>query len=312
MKLHRTGSARLCVAALTFTVTLTVTLMLMLGGCQNRSPAPVSVDDAATEAIVAAILRRDTVLFGEVHDNPAQHALRAQIVERALAAGARPALAFEQFDRALQPRIDSALAARPKSSQGFLDTLFPGDSKPKGWQWPLYTPLIDLALAHGLPIIAANLSRADAIKVSMTGLGSAFDVDALKALGLDRDIAASVRDEQRRAIKDGHCNALADDGVNAMATAQLARDAVLAASLRGSNGRGVILFAGNGHTRRDVGVGYWLPAGQRFTSVGLLERGESVSNVSAKFDIVVTTDPHPRADPCIAFRSRAPTNKATN
>ena len=294
--------------------------LTLLAGCQS-SPSTLINQGAvvtltgATELesqakIVRAIVRRDTVLFGEVHDNPAQHALRAKLVGEAIAQGARPAMAFEQFDRNLQPRIDAVLANRPKSAEAFLAELFPPDAsaRPKGWQWPLYAPLIDIALKNDLPIVAANLSRADAIKVSMSGVDAVFDAPTKTLVGLDRTIAMTVRDEQRRAIKEGHCNALSDEGINAMANAQLARDALLAQRLLAHLNRGVILFAGNGHTRRDAGVGYWLrdtPA-IKFTSIGLLERGDSPINNDGKFDIVLTTNPHPREDPCIAFRARKP------
>ena len=275
-----------------------------VSGCQSAMISASATDDAAKDAMVAAIVRLDIVLFGEVHDNPAQHALRAEIVGKALDQGARPALAFEQFDRNVQARIDAALASKPSSADAFLDTLFPGNTRPKGWQWRLYAPLIEFALKYDLPIVAANLSRADATKVSMGGVDAVFDGPTQKMLGLDRTIAPNVSDEQRRAIKDGHCNALPDDGVTAMASAQLARDAVLAESLRVNTSRGVILFAGNGHTRRDVGVGYWLGNELKITSIGLLERADAAINTTPPFDIVLTTEPHPREDPCIAFRAR--------
>ena len=38
------------------------------------------------------------VLFGEVHDNAAQHRLRLEILRRAIERGWRPAIAMEQFD----------------------------------------------------------------------------------------------------------------------------------------------------------------------------------------------------------------------
>ena len=280
----------------------------VLVGCQSVPIDQSARDEAAKNNMVAAIVRRDIVLFGEVHDHPAQHALRADIVRRALAQGARPALAFEQFDRDVQARIDATLAKKPASADEFLGTLFPNNTRPKGWKWPLYAPLIELALTYELPIIAANLSRADAIKVSMRGVDAVFDSSTKKLLGLDRTVTANVRAEQSRAIQRGHCNELDGEGaaalLGAMANAQLARDAVLAERLRAHVRRGVILFAGNGHTRRDIGVGYWLASDQKLTSIGLLERSDAAIDTTPQFDIVVTTEPHPREDPCIAFHAR--------
>ena len=306
-------SEKLILFALRLTALGSVNLAL-LSGCQSSlntaaTRRPVAASATAAEAqnhakIISAVMRRDTVLFGEVHYNPAQHALRANLVRQAILQGARPAMAFEQFDRDAQPRIDTIVATRPNSADDFLDALFPGNTRPKGWQWPLYAPLIELALQYELPIIAANLSRADAIKVSMSGLDAVFDSPTLTRIGLDRAVTAHVRTEQARAIKEGHCNALPDDGIAAMASAQIARDAVLAERLRAQQDRGVILFAGNGHTRRDVGVGYWLSGARPFTAIGLLERGDLTINASGRFDITLVTEPHRRDDPCIAFRAR--------
>src|SRR5688500_17120311 len=73
--------------------TVTAFLTMLLAGCATAPPAPLSVD-----ALADAISRRPVVLLGEVHDNATQHAVRAEALRRLLASGARPALAFEQFD----------------------------------------------------------------------------------------------------------------------------------------------------------------------------------------------------------------------
>ena len=46
------------------------------------------------------------VMLGELHDNAEQHRLRLAALERALAAGWRPAIAMEQFDREHQADIE--------------------------------------------------------------------------------------------------------------------------------------------------------------------------------------------------------------
>ena len=97
-------------------------------------------------------LRAPVVLLGEVHDNAAQHRLRLEAFKALLATGARPALLMEQFDRSQQTIIDS-------QRQGTADSLINAAKTGSGWQWDFYRPFIALALAHGLPIIAANVSR---------------------------------------------------------------------------------------------------------------------------------------------------------
>ena len=97
-------------------------------------------------------LNKPVVLLGEVHDNAAQHALRLRAFEGLLAGGARPALALEQFDRNRQADIARALAQTPRPD---ADALIAAAGGAKGWHWPYYRPFVELALQHGLPIIAA-------------------------------------------------------------------------------------------------------------------------------------------------------------
>ena len=59
-------------------------------------------------------LRGDAVvLLGEVHDNARQHESRLATLQRAFAAGWRPAIVMEQVDLAHQADIDRARLERP-------------------------------------------------------------------------------------------------------------------------------------------------------------------------------------------------------
>ena len=90
-----------------------------------------------------------------------------------------------------------------------------------------------------------------------------------------------------------------------MARAQFARDAVMADVLRRSaRSSGVVLLAGNGHVRRDIGVPHWLGTlNNRVFAVGYLETTDDSTPVVA-FDAVVRTAPAERPDPCAEFRRR--------
>ena len=50
------------------------------------------------------------------------------------------------------------------------------------------------------------------------------------------------------------------EALPAQARAQMARDIVLARAIGPYLDRGVVLLAGNGHVRRDIGVPFWLSA----------------------------------------------------
>jgi uncharacterized iron-regulated protein len=91
-----------------------------------------------------------------------------------------------------------------------------------------------------------------------------------------------------------------------MAHAQLARDGVMAKVLRTrAAAGGVVLLAGNGHVRRDMGVPHWLGGRKRRVfAVAYLEGGNGSTPVAA-FDAVARTAAAKRADACAAFEKRA-------
>ncbi|TCP15213.1 putative iron-regulated protein [Crenobacter luteus] len=267
-------------------VAIVFSVLLGLAGC--AAPGPRA---AWTPERLAA---HRVVLLGEVHDNADGHAKRLAALARAVEGGWRPALAFEQFDRERQGALD---AARPRCGRD-PDCVIRaglGDVAPaaSGWDWSLYRPLVALALDYDLPVVAANLSRADAARVMREGVAPVLgDAWAARLAEPPAELVAA----QRREVEAGHCGKLPAAVVARMADAQIARDAVMAAIVDAHAARGVALIAGNGHVRRDVGVPRWLAAPA--LSVGYVEEAAA----PGVFDVAVAIAPQPRPDPCAAFR----------
>jgi uncharacterized iron-regulated protein len=252
--------------------------------------------DATPADLAAAMATRRNVLLGEVHDNGVQHALRLAALKLRIAAGERPALAFEQFDRQQQPDIERLRRERP----GDVEALVALGAK--NWEWRFYRPFVQLALEHGLPIVAANLSRPEALQVSMIGWSAVFDEATQAALGLDR-LAPDFVAAHERAVAQGHCDLLPAAALPAIARAQIARDIVLAQSLRPHLERGVVLLTGNGHARTDIGVPFWLAdARAALVSIALVEDEGSADDLP--FDFALVTAAAERPDPCESLRRR--------
>lgn len=248
-------------------------------------------------------LRGDTVaLLGEVHDHPALHRLRAEGLAAACDAGWRPALVLEQFDTDRQGDIDRARRERPRDAAHLVTAA----GATSGWDWPLYTPLVELALRLDLPIVAGNLSRGEASRIVREGYGAVFTPARQAALGLAAPVADDLLTGQVGEIEAGHCGALPARLLEPMARAQFARDAVMAERLSqaAAAARGVVLIAGNGHVRRDLGVPRWLPAAlaPRLHVVGFIERGgDEADRGTSRYDRTVDAAPIERPDPCRAF-----------
>lgn len=252
----------------------------LLAGCGASPPR----SDA--DRLFNALRAQPLVLLGELHDSPAQHAMRARALQRLLAEGARPALLMEQFDREQQPAIDRMLATPGADADALIAAAWPQGNA--GWQWPLYRPFITLALQHRLQLVAANVSRADTRRVIGGGLAAA---------GFDAAVPSDIADAQAAAIVASHCGQVDDTLARKLMLAQVARDQFMARQLVAHADGGALLLAGNGHVRRDIGVPRWLPAAwqSRSIAVGLLEPGEAPAHA---FDLVLQTPATQRPDPC--------------
>lgn len=244
------------------------------------------------------------LLLGEVHDNAAQHDSRHAWLAWRLRQGWRPVLLMEQFNREHQVQLNQARSAMTaRHLPGSEDAMALADAwlnglPPKarqGWHWPHYLPVLALALQHDLPVLAANLSRADARLIMREGL---------QAHGFDADVPTDIAQALTHDIMEGHCGALPQDVARRMVLAQVARDQFMARLLvqEGQEGaQGAVLLAGNGHVRRDVGVPRWLPPAlqSRALSVGLLEQGDPSAS---RYDVALSTPVQPRNNPCISFK----------
>lgn len=259
--------------------------------------------EAQPDVVLGAVQGHRAILLGEVHDNATQHALRIEVLNRLIASGARPAIAFEQFDRERQPAIDRARRERPRDA----DFLIEQGGGAKSWRWEFYRPFVQMALDFDLPIVAANLSRTDAMKLATEGWSSFVDAASFNSLGIER-LPAEFNAAHEREIQRGHCDLLPAAALPTMARAQIGRDLMLAQAIRPYLERGVVLLTGNGHVRKDIGVPFWLTAEERTQaiSIGMLEPVDSDTGdaLAERFDVVVVTPAAQRPDPCEELRKR--------
>src|SRR6476661_9498387 len=106
------------------------TCLLLLAAIGAARAAPIEIEPNST-ALMQAMQGHQVVLLGEVHDNAAQHRLRAAALRELLADGARPAIAFEQFDHERQRDIERARRQRPKD----VDYLIAHAGSNSAWNW---------------------------------------------------------------------------------------------------------------------------------------------------------------------------------
>lgn len=272
-------------------------LLLAAVGCTASAPARSGPPSSGVQAPPAVESAR-VLLLGEVHDNPEAHRARLALLRARVDAGWRPVIAMEQFDRERQGELDRA-AATCRDADCVVRAAAPARS---GWDWPLYAPLIELALAHRLPLVAANLSASDAMRVAREGFTAALDPATIASYRLGDALPADLASGQREAIRLGHCDLLPASMLDGMARAQVARDVWMAETVRRHAARGVVLVAGNGHLRADLGVPRWLDAATRGDTrvVAFVEADDD-----GRYDETRRVPAQPRPDPCAQLRSGA-------
>ncbi|MES2742379.1 MAG: ChaN family lipoprotein [Pseudomonadota bacterium] len=251
--------------------------------------------DAPSAAVAAP--NPQVLLLGEVHDNAQGQRARHAQLQRLVEAGWRPAIAMEQFDQENQ-----ALLTRAQKDCADADCIIRVMAGPR-WDWAQYRPVLELALSYQLPLIAANLSRADASRTVRDGVKASFDGATVQAYRLDAPLPADIRAGQEREVAAGHCDMLPASMVGGMVEAQIARDIWMARLIRRQQPRDVVLLAGNGHVRKDIGVPRWLELGGPALTVrseAYLEQGGK--QVPGAYDVVHTVKPQARPDPCAGLK----------
>ncbi len=269
----------------------------------------------APEAVVAALGEARFVLLGEKHDNADHHRIQAWLVAETIAAGRRPALAFEMFASDQQAPLDAYLAAHPRDAAGIGAAVNWAKS---GWpDWSQYQPIAQAALDGGVALLAANLPRPLLRKLAREGV-SALGAERVAALGLDRPLPEELTAPLREEIAVSHCGQLPESMIGPMATVMIARDARMAEALRRGAARadhdGAVLITGKGHARNDRGAPFHLRRGDdtvTIVSVGLFEVAEGETEPAAyaellgtetlPFDFVWFTPIADPEDPCAKF-----------
>src|SRR5205809_171186 len=124
----------------------------------------------AMTAVAAAVSAARFALLGERHDHPEHHEFQAWLLRRMLESGRRPAVAFEMLDTTQAPALARHLATSPRDAAGLGDAV---GWRASGWpEWRLYQPIAEIALAAGLPVVAANLPATAARAVARGDLAA--------------------------------------------------------------------------------------------------------------------------------------------
>lgn len=200
------------------------------------------------EELFAGLREARFLLLGEKHDNADHHRLQLSVLESLIAADALSGVAFEMIDASREPKLEG-IAEREFAGEEELRTWLEWD---EDWEWEFYSPLLLSSLDAGLPMAAANIAE-DAVMDIYRGAGPALPDGIFDPAAMDRLHAD---------IDESHCGLLPESKFPAMVRVQQTRDLAMAEALRSlaDEDRAALLFAGNYHARRDLGVPNFLLA----------------------------------------------------
>jgi uncharacterized iron-regulated protein len=144
------------------------------------------------EVMLADLARADVVLVGEQHDDPNTHRLESAVLQGLLRRGVAVTVSLEMFERDVQPILDRYLAGTITEEE------FLKESRP----WPRYRsdyrPLVEMARAHGWPVLAANVPRRLASDVAKGGLGALDGLSPDDRMHAARDLQCPLDDYYER------------------------------------------------------------------------------------------------------------------
>lgn len=255
-------------------------------------------EDRLAGRVRTTLMAGGIVFLGEVHDNPLHHKLRAELIA-GLDPKSKPAFVFEHI------RADQMTALAPPPAT--VDALF-GALKWDDGGWPdkaMFAPLF--AQVIGRSIYAGEPEQGRAREVARQGLKALPEAEMAR-WKLDAPLPDAAQDVLLTELEASHCGLVPKAHFTNMAVAQRFRDAYLAdvAMQAVSKHGSAIVFTGNGHARRDRGAPFALKQRgfDKPVLVVLFTENKPDKVDPAVADIIVSTKPAERKDPCEDMRAR--------
>ncbi|MBN2380232.1 ChaN family lipoprotein [candidate division WOR-3 bacterium] len=212
-------------------------------------------EELSFKEFVEALSTYDVIFIGEQHGVAPIHQTELAIFNDLIRSETKPVLALEMFEQDIQELLDSYLAGEI-SEDSFLAL-----SRP----WPNYQtdyrPLIEMAKANSIPVVAANIPRRAAAAVARA------DTVTTQALGIDSIYMPDIlyldsREYYERfeatMLTMSHGSPMGEMNIDALYKAQVLKDAAMAQALHPYLERKVIFVCGSFHSDYHLGIPYQL------------------------------------------------------
>lgn len=220
------------------------------------------------ETLSAALSPLDVVYLGEEHHNQWHVEAAIRILRALLDQGRQPTLALEMFGWDGQPALDRYRADKEWGRDSFLKESHWARSW--GGAFEDYEPLVALARAHGLPVLALNPPRQLVRQVATQGLAQALADPEMERWGMQGEALVdepAYRDMIVTPLRQCH-GGLSDEAYQRMYEASMFRDEGMAkviaealsrahpaAAAGAQSARGpIVSYTGGGHVQYQLPV----------------------------------------------------------
>ena len=275
----------------------------------------------STQQLHAQIQNEQFILLGETHTNPDHHIGQADIIENWLS---------NQTKNKSERKPASALVFEMLTYDDWVGFKLPNlevdeltaklEEVSSRWDWPLYTPILEMQIKYQLPMVGANLSKAQLDEYSSEGTCE------ISREGENIEFCHALNAQQKALTKqliyDAHCGYLPLEHTTPLLNTQIAKDASFALSLTNiGKTHNAALIAGAVHIRKDIGVPVHLRRmGEKSVSIaflsvspGKMEVGDyfDQADSSQQFDYIYFTPNERNQDPCVEFAEQLKKMKKT-
>jgi uncharacterized iron-regulated protein len=231
------------------------------------------------EQALEALVGYNVIFFGEDHDSRAAHEGELTLLTELAGRDASLVLALEMFERDVQEDLNAYLEGTI-SEDTFLELARP---------WPNYQedyrPLVELAKARGIQVIAANVPRRTAAEVAAADAISS-DIVGEDSIYLPPNLHLNSEEYYERFAalmkKMPHATPMKGFNVEALYKAQVLKDAVMAASLEPFLDRRIFFCCGRFHSDYHLGIPYQLQKNHPELKVAVVVCAESVMGLPMK------------------------------
>lgn len=191
-------------------------LVALLAGCSWQ----VATDSTITQQRLMSLLPADALLLGEQHDAPDHQRIEREVVQVLVARDGLAALALEMAEqgRSTAALLKSASEDEVRAALQWND---------KDWPWATYRPAVMVAVGAGVPVLGANLPRAQMRP-------------AMDNRQLELQLKGPALKAQQQLIRFGHCELLPEGQITPMTRIQIARDIAMAQTVTGAAGKSVV------------------------------------------------------------------------